>query len=86
MADDNNTSGVVGCLGIVIIAIVLAVISPDKEKLDQRLSNDGWIPVDIRRINLLVLNLNFVEGVTGAKGFYFGCLGHYYGGEVEPEY
>ncbi len=86
MTDDNNTSGVVGCLGIVIIAIVLAVISPGKERLDQRLSSDGWIPVDIRRINLIVCSLNYVEGVTGAKGFYFGCLGHYYGGETGPEY
>ena len=84
MADDNDTGSVVGCLGTILILIVLAVVSPSAERLDSRLSSDGWIPVNITRINLLICNLNFIEGVTGARGFYFGGFGHYYGFEWYP--
>jgi hypothetical protein len=87
MADDNNSGSGGGgsCLFIIIIIIVLAAISPGVEELNSRLSSDGWIPVDVIRINLLICNLNFIKGITGMRGPYFGCFRNYYGFEWEPD-
>jgi len=68
-----------------IVALILLVSNPSDSELRSRLSKDGWVPLEVRRINLLLFSLNGVTGFTDARGVYVGIAGHYLGGEVQKD-
>jgi hypothetical protein len=71
----------IGCMAMVLVAVVLAVTNPSDAEVRQQILADGWAPVRADRTDLRLLSYTRIVGFTGAKATYVGIGGRVFGFE-----
>ena len=65
-----------GYLAVVLLAGVLLCNSkPTDQEVRAKVVQDGWLPVDVKRTDIVVARIYEIQGFTGAEATYVAVAG-----------